>query len=397
MGKFVNTTYTDTVNSLVDGFKERLKNNYYVWNDKNTTLTTYFNINTELTVLDEATRMTYESKGEFTGIKFNQINNFMLYGIENIALMIDNGDFGMEATEISGDAYILPNTIIPYAGDFFIINYEKDKLLFKIIATHPDTLDNGANFYRVEYKVTDIGETELVEHNVVYTYEMAVNNIGTQFNAVIRTDKYNTIKNLDAVLEEMKKFYIDLFYTDRVQTFIFCHESAHFYDPFLIEFLIRTKILTGGGRDYVYINHQITPYTTFSIDYERSMFKCIEDKNKNSTLKAYTIGAGEIIDSKTNIFSTRYETYFKMIYRGTGSTMDVNIFESDLINRITSNTLYDNDVLYNIIIKYFNNQEINDADIKDIDNINYENNIKLFYTIPCVIFCLERYIKSLMS
>lgn len=399
MGKFIDTQYTDIMNSLIDGFKERLKsNNLYAWNDKNNTIVTYYNVNTDLTTLDPATLLAYENKGEFSGIKFNKVNNFMIYGLEKIAIMLDTGDFGLEATEISGDAYILPNTIIPYTGDFFIINHEKEKLLFKVINVHPDTLDDGANFYRIEYKVTDIGDEDIIANNIAFTSELIFNNIGTNLKPVIMSDKYRLIKNLDDVLEQIKSFYTNLFYTDRVQTFIFKYGEAYFYDPFMIEFLIRTKILSGRGRDYIYLNHQIPTYTTFSIDYERSFFRLIEEKNKESISRTYTSGYGELIQSKTNIFSTRYEDYFKMVYRQSlESFLPITIFDTEFIQKIKDGTLYENDILYNILIKYFNNMDIEDVDIKVLDNIDYENNVKLFYTIPCVIFCLETYIKSLMS
>jgi hypothetical protein len=192
----------------------------------------------------------------------------------------------------------------------------------------------------------------------------------------------------------MKRFYTDVFYTDRVQTFVFCHKDVYFYDPFLIEFLIRTKILSGGDN-YIYLTHQITPYATFGIDYTKTMFKCIEDNDKYSIPKILNSAYAEVINSETNIFSTRFETYFQMIYKGINN--DIIIFEDEFLNKISNNTLYDNDVLYNIIIKYFNDTTMDEDDIKNISNINYDNNLKLYYTLPCAIFCLERYIKSLMS
>jgi hypothetical protein len=396
-GKFINTEYADTMTSLIDGFKQRLKNNFYQWNDKNNTLVTYYNININMSSLDKVTKLAYDTKGEFSGIKFNQVNNFMLYGIEKVALMIDNGDFGIEAAEISGEAIILPNTLIPYQNDYFIINHEKDELLFKVITVTPDTLENGANFYKIEYKLTDFGDEDLINNNIVYSYEMIFNNIGTNLNPIVRTDTYNYIQELDNVVDGMKKFYINLFYSDRVQTFIFCYNDAHFYDPYMIEFLIRTNLL--NGDKYVYINHQIALSSTFAIEYKDTLFRHIEYKAMYNILKSIVAASAEAIESKTNIFSTRYETYFKLIYKNVFDFVPSNIemFTSDLLVKINDNILYDNDALYNIIIKYFNNSEITRDDIYKLDNINYENNIKLFYSLPCVIFCLESYIKSLLS
>lgn len=397
MGKFINTQYTDTVNSLVDGFKERLQNNFYVWNDKTTTIVTYYNINTDLTVLDNATVTTYANVGKMSGIKYNKINNMVLYGIDNIAIAIDNGEFGAEAGDMYGDAIVVPNTIQPYVGDYFRINYLKENLLFRVVAIHPDTLENGSNFYKLEYKITERKEDELIDKNIAFTYETIFTNIGTSSSAIILSDKYKSIKKLDALLIEIRKFYIELFYSDRVQTFIFLHQGYYFYDPNMIEFLIRNKILLADRENYIYLTHQIPPHTTFSIDYEKTLFNYLEDRNINSILGARISGYGDLIDSKTNIFSTRYEDYYKIIYQDSiESSTNFNFFDVELLNSIHKNELSDNK-LYNIIIKYFNNSEINEDDIKNIDTINYENNIDLFYSIPCVIFCLERYIKTLIT
>lgn len=397
MGRFVNTRYTDTVESLVDGFKDRLQNNFYAWNDKPATLVTYYNANVDLTTLDKNTKLSYASKGPDSGIKFNKINNMVLYGIDHITLMIDNGEFGAEASEIMGDAIVIPNTITPYPGDFFTINHTKENILFKVISANPDTLENGANLYRVEYKVTEMDNGELDENNVIFTFEMIFNNIGTSYNPIIRTDKFNTINKIDQVIGEMKKFYIELFYSDRVQTFIFCNNGYYFYDPNLIEFLIRNKILNDKDS-YIYLTHQIPPHSTFSIDYEKTIFSKVENKDLDRIIVTDITAYGELIESRTNIFSTRFENYFKLIYNcPIGYTEDIITFELDFLHNIKDNILYEDDILYNLIIKYFNDTVIDSTDVDDIEKINYENNIKLFYTIPCVLYSLEKYIKSLMS
>ena len=42
------------------------------------------------------------------------IEDMMLYGIDQIAISMENDEFGPQASEISGEAIVLPNTIIPY-------------------------------------------------------------------------------------------------------------------------------------------------------------------------------------------------------------------------------------------------------------------------------------------
>ena len=60
-GKFINTTtaYSQVVNQASQVTKSRLDNPYYIFSDKKASECTYYNINTTMTTLDEATRGNY--------------------------------------------------------------------------------------------------------------------------------------------------------------------------------------------------------------------------------------------------------------------------------------------------------------------------------------------------
>ena len=162
-GKFINTEHKESIDTLVTGVKDILKNPYYRWNDKSGTPVTYFNQNTEKSTLDTSTKLYYQDVGLASPIYYNIIKDFMLYGIEQIAIQMVNDEFGPEASEISGEAIILPNTITPYVGDYFNIDYTEEKLLFKINDVSPDTLENGSNIYKVQYKLESARLEEILE------------------------------------------------------------------------------------------------------------------------------------------------------------------------------------------------------------------------------------------
>ena len=82
----------------------------------------FYNINTTKTTLDESTRGNYSELGPNSPIRYNRIKDAILYGITRMDIDLDITDFGLEGTDISGEAYVLPNTFIPYPGDFFTIN-----------------------------------------------------------------------------------------------------------------------------------------------------------------------------------------------------------------------------------------------------------------------------------
>lgn len=399
MGKFINTEHRDNIDNLVTGLKDILKNPYYKWNDKSGTAVVYYNQNKEATTLDQSTKLYYADLGIDSPIKYNIIEDMMIYGIDQIALTMDNGDFGPEASEITGEAIILPNTIIPYVGDYFNIIYTEENLLFRVIDVTPDTLENGANIYKIQYKLETARIEDLIEEeNVEDKYNMVVNNLGTGFNPIIRHESYNMIKAIDQVLYNLRTYYKSVFYKPRVQTFVFLYNEKRFYDPYMIEFLRENKILNGDDG-YIYLYQQVALSSLFPIKYNKTFFKCLENKDIERIRYYEHRAIAEYISDPLSIFNTRLEDYFEIKYEVTD--MDTNFlpcFNDDLINAIEEDTLLTcNESLYNIIIKYFRDKPITQEDIDTLNFIDFSDNITIFYAIPCVIYCLERFVKSLMK
>lgn len=397
-GKFINTEHRDNIDNLVVGLKDILKNPYYKWNDKSGTKVTYFNQNKEASTLDQSTKLYYADMGLESPIKYNIIEDMLIYGIEQIAISMENDEFGPQASEISGDAIVLPNTIIPYIGDYFKISYTEENTLFRVIDVTPDTLENGANIYKIQYKLESSHMEDIME-DIADRYNMIVNNVGTGFNTIIRHESYNMIKVLDQVLFNLRTYYKSIFYKERVQTFIFLYNNNRFYDPYMIEFLRENKILD-GGEEYVYLTQQMKLTPLFPINYNKSFFKLLEEKDLNR-LHCYEYrGIGEYIDDPLSIFQTRLENYFSISYKipDMGVSGILPCFKDELIDAIENNHLLQGeDSIYNIIIKYFHDEKITQEDIDNLDYIDYSDNIFIFYAIPCIIYCLERFVKSLLQ
>ena len=399
-GKFINTEHRDNIDGLVTGLKEIMNNPYYKWNDKTGTAVIYFNQNKEASTLDEASKLYYADIGIDSPIKYNMIEDFMLYGIEQIAISMENGDFGPEASEISGEAIVLPNTIIPYVGDYFHIIYTEEKLLFRVLDVTPDTLENGANIYKIQYKLESSQLEDVIEsENIEDKYNMVVNNIGTGFNSIIRHESYNLIKALDQVLFDLRTYYKSVFYKQRVQTFVFLYNGQRFYDPFMIEFLKENKRLD-GDEDYIYLTQQVQLTPLFPMQYSKSFFKCLEEKDLARLRWYHHNGTAEYIDDQLSIFQTRLENYFQVKYENEDVIFNTLLpcFKDELINAIEDNELLSGcDSVYNIIIKYFYNKPITQEDVDNLKYIDFSDNIVIFYTIPCVIYCIERFVKSLLK
>lgn len=406
MGKFLSTTYKDTVEGLSDFYENLVNNPFYILNDKKPVFVTYYNINKESSSVDPGSKLQYDNIGGDTPMRFNRIKNFALYGLDKIELNTELGEFGLEANNIEGDAYILPNTIIPYEGDYFEISHVEDSTwLFIVKDVQKDTLDNGSNVYKLSYKL-EYDDNSKIQENIVDNFELIEKREGTNVISVVRCTDADLARKMDEKAVKLKKYYCELFYSDKVQTFIFSNlYDLRAYDPYMIEFLIRNKILDNGEEDYIHVMHQLPIPSTFSIDYDNIFLRAFEKKDIHIRRYLYKSALTEI-SCFGSIFDSRFEKYWKSTYKEIPPIANTvhQCFDEDIMDHILEHKLYNDDpnnfedaIWRNILIKYFYGDKLEDTEIEDIDNLKFDNQIGMFYIIPLLILCLEDYIEKLLN
>lgn len=413
MAGLLNVTHTQMTQSIVDFQMDLLKNPFFLFNDKKGLPVEYFNLNTTQSQLDQALKIPYANIGPESPLRFNLIHDFYLFGIDRIQLQLENGEMGIEGSEISGEAIVLPNTITPYPGDYFTINMTKKKYLFQIRTASPDTFENGGNYYRIEYKLEYLSDERLLPL-VVKEFNFVSGNIGTNYSPVLSNTKYNLAKILDDTAVMLKQYFKGLYYNNKVQTYVFVYlyevctnglNSNYFYDPYLIEFIIKNKILANTGDKYDYIDHKTFPKADFPIKYNNSIWRVIETKDKSQINSCIVSSPAIFIDDPATIFSTRYENYFEMTYDAPNPVAEMwsarlSFLPMQVLGHITEGQLFDNNsslAKYNLLIKYFNDIDINAHDIDPLQKINsYSNDKDNYYLIPMIIYILEYNIKKMM-
>lgn len=400
-GNFSNTTYVNTVNSLVDAANSKLVNPYYKFGDQKPTTVTYYAQNIEKSTLDDASGLYGAHVGNGSPFKFNKIKNFVLYGIDRITTDYDVGDYGTEAASITGDTIVLPNTITPRPGDFFSISYIKEPLLFKVNGVTPDTLDNGANIYKIEYALELTNAIESIEAQVVKEFTFNMDYVGTDLNCVIEDSTNELVGQVGTIIENLITYFYDIFFDSKLQTFTFLHNGYHMYDPYLIEFLIRNKVLNYGD-EYIYVSHAASLYKTFSMDYLRTFFYWLENPTNKPNLTY--IATADMITDPNSIFTTRMEYYYQIRYNDNSPYKTrFTTFSPELIGRIDSGEMYKEGTIneiYNKWIEYFNNgsSDIVAGDLLNVlQNAEYMDNMEFFYLIPITIFILKQSIASILS
>ena len=397
MGKFLNTNKKSTVNSLVEGIKHRLDNPFYIFNDKEPTVVTFYNVNDTKTSLDDGSKQAYDVVGSQSPIVYNEIKDVFLYGIERISAELDIGEYGIEAGEITGECYLPPNSFKPIPESYFTINHvTKNKCWFRVTKVTMDTLENGNNFWKLDYIMDQVGEDFGKELKLDKKFTMFIDHVGSNYKSVLQDEVINFISRMEDVIDTLITYYNSLFFQQSLQTYVFKYEHGAFYDPEIIEFIIRNHIL--HGSDYIYIEQAITLEDTFAIQYNKSIYKKIEDCDKNIVLRRYY---GMMNEDPMSLLATRLEDYYIITPANNLGLMaePIMIFPPEMIGSISKNIKYTREKEYlNIIGNYFNDQkDLNDKMIDSLESINYTNDAELYHTLPIIIFILQKEVKKLLN
>ena len=412
MGKFINTEHMDMVDSITKGVvQEAIKNPYYLFENTKATPVTFYELHSEQSTLDDSARIEYNTVGDKSPLRFKKIEGVYLYGLGRMEISYHNGDNGLEADPISGDCTDLPNTIHPTPGCFFEIPYlnESNKhFLFTITDVSDDTMDNGQNIHRMSYELeyTDEDSWNDLQKQVVEDYRFIPGNVGTENNSVILSSRYDLAEKLDELLTIYRKYYTELFYNERVQTFTFQHLTGYnINDSYLVEFLIRNKIMNGGSADYLYVSHKNPVSSTFSLDYAKSLYRAVETNDLEAAAKARIKGQYLAILNQYTIFYTRQESYYSVDYNLPVAVSSVGnmieAFDPDFVRNLVEGKLYDYSdkrSYLNIIIKYMHGMiPVCTQDAYALENVQYEESGELYYSMPLVMYCIEKYIKTLIT
>lgn len=412
-GGLINTNHKQMVQSFNTMQQDLVKNRFYLFADKKASIVDYYNINTTMTTLDQALHILYTNLGVDSPVRFNLIHNFYLYGLDRIAVNLENGDFGLESSDITGDGVVLPGTITPYPGDYFCVNMIEKRYLFKVTDASPDTFNNGGNYWRITYRLDQLEDTRIAPL-VTDIFEYYEGNVGTKLNPIVLKTKWDLAKEIDDRAALLKQVYRSLYYNDKVQTFTFVHmyqvtqnglNSDYFYDPYLMEFIIKNQIMKNLGDKYLYVGHKTTLTPEFPIRYSKSFWRILESKDLDNIDSCIIESYGTYISDPSTIFQTRYENYFELVYASEPSfewvASSIQLIDQQVIGHIKDNQLFAYDskyAKYNIIIKYINGIDLSIEDIKTVDRFEESDcTAENYFVIPMIIFCMDRYIKKLIS
>ena len=259
---------------------KRINSQHAVYLDSKTTFSTYFHINTKRSSTDTGTKNTEGLINYDSPVRYNEIKEMPLMGLEQMRMDLQDGDYGL-SVDYEGTCTLLPGLIAPLPDDFFIIDYLDKKYLFRVTKVNYDNIKSNS-FYEIgfELKSTRPLEIEELEHLVVEHYTCIYENIGTDDKAIVSNDDYSTFLKLKNMIYTIQDDYLNKFLNKHYNALMFLRDGTKYlYDPMVNVFCNKVRLFDKGVNStdsfILYEEKKIL----FGVDYEDTIFDRVEHKD----------------------------------------------------------------------------------------------------------------------
>ena len=382
-------------------FENRLNSQLTRFLDKSPVFVTYYHVNVNETTTDEGFRDIESIIGNRSPLRFQKIENFPMYGLDQVVLAIQDSEQGLD-TEYSGEAVILPNTIKPLQNDIFKINHVKGSFLFRVTEVQYDNI-RPDNYYKINFRFEwlDDEKADKLDEQVEENFSCILQNIGTEENCLIQEDYYKQLKLIDEMFNDMVKTYKILFYNERYNCFLWERLDGYkIYDPFQTVFFNNHKLLNNKA-DYstIMLSEEFNDHKR-KLKYERSIYRCFERRDTKllSEFKYHTIPGTYKKDSSF----ARWNDQSIMIVE-IPSPQDDSATESlltqDIINTFKMNGPTDSKYV-ELMQKFIRNESMTVYDIPTNLNeelIKLDANEEVFFFTPILMYIIQTVVNDFLS
>ena len=403
------------INNNIFKYEEKLNSQYTRFLDQTPTYVTYYNINTIETTVDLGFSNVEKILGKGSPIKYSEIKNLPVYGMEQIQLQLDEGEEGLDSS-FDAELIILPDTIQPYPDDFFLLEHKGFDFLFRVTGVEYDTIKSN-NFFKIQFTIKYVTseESKKILDQVTEKYTCVVENIGTQDRCIIEDDEYELLMRMKEYYNLVSERYKLFFYKKKYNSFIFVDPNGGFtYDRYITHFIQKHGLLYDAETHRtIYLNNE-DESCCFTMEYDSSIFRVFELRKTN---RVYINKFSRVsINNMYSVFNyyRRYDVLSVRFRDGvrdylpqslvkaiaTGELPDITDNGGQVITNVLGVTYpLDNktfDEADNIIVKYMHDKidSIYSINIDDLEEFVYfQASWENFVKIPLLLYAMKGYYK----
>lgn len=278
------------------------------------TLVTYYNINDDLTTDSLGMGLEYQVLGDNSPLRYNRIKQMILLGFSPLSPEESKlSDTQVKNYNLSGDAFVIPGTIMPKENDFFIVNHLNMNHLFRVISVTQDGLNTDGS-YKISYMLysTTDADIQKLGRQVVRDFVMDLKTIGgTDMTPVIGVEDYELRSRLIKMVNDMIANYIAQFYDPRHNCFVLHLNGQNLFDACGHMFMARHGIMMmdDATKNIVLAENKVK-VSGMPILYEKSPYKWIERDAPIRYLQQFKyrlVSSDEFTDSSFHNYGTEVD------------------------------------------------------------------------------------------
>ena len=263
-------------------FENRLGSQFSKFIDKDKTYVTYYNICNINSTADNGFQSIDELLGPNSPLRFKEIKDFPVFGIQELGLDLNDDDEGLDIN-LETELYIQPNSIKPLPNDFFVIDTLDHNFLFRVTGIEYDTIKSNG-FYKIACTIKSIsGDSATKIHKqVIEQYQCIDTNIGTSDKCLLKLKDYDLIEELSKIYNKISEKYIAYYYIDRYNTCSYTHEYGYtVYDKYLNHFINKHSLITKDNVIRTLYLDEVDIDRQFKFEYEDSIYTNLESCDIN--------------------------------------------------------------------------------------------------------------------
>lgn len=383
-------------------YENRIKHNPMIrYLETTPVYTTYYHIDVDETTSDAGFIDVKSILGHNSPIRFNKIENFPLYGMEQIVLQLQQDDQGIDST-FDSQAIILPGTVRPTPNDFFLIPSLRDDFVFRVTNINYDTVMPD-NLYRIDFmlEMIDSVAIENMDKQVLDEYTCVLENIGTDTNCIIEKSYFTELKQVQALYDDIASTYFSIYYNDKHNCFLGEYgPNQYVYDVLQTEFINMHKLFTKkSDLKALYLTTQYSD-TRRRLKYEKSIYRFVERRNLNLINNFKFVLYQGITQQESSFYRWHDKKVYIMDMPANDNVSGVeDLLSNEFINCVKLNGPQQHKWA-DLLQRYLRGEELG---LKDVDlELNSEilqldNNIEVFIFTPIILYIIKKIMNDAVS
>jgi hypothetical protein len=387
------------VNNNIFKYEDKLNSAFTRFLETTPTYVTYYNINTIESTVDLGFSNVDKILGPQSPLKYSEVKNFPIYGMEAIQLDIDEGEEGINGSFDGGELIILPDTITPYPDDFFILEHKGHQFLFRVTGVNYDTIKSN-NFYKITFTIKYVEKEDSVKilDQVTEKFTCLVGNIGTEDRCIIEDGVLELLNRMQYLYEDIVNRYKLFYYHKKYNVILFndVSKGIHIYDRYVNTFIQKHGLFYDKETHRtVYLNNE-DDSCCYALEYDLSLFRAFESRKK---LKRFPYNNFKLQGIR-NIYSVfmyyRADVYSVRFKDGITEYFPKQILDAIVSGEIPENTSFEFDEADRLIVKYMNDQidSIYNIDFDALEEFTYYTPTRInMIKVPLLLYVMKGYYK----